>query len=124
MTFTFSLAIPEGQHDAVHFPPASEVHHPDGVVHVVVVQDGALVEVVTLVAVDGQLGVAVRPVLPALSLVVHPGRSLVRHILHCRGNLSDVRMLPETVRLCKCLQCRLTNKLVVNRALKENKLLM
>ena len=81
IVLTFTFAVPQGQQHSANFPPASEVHHPDGVVDIVVVQDGALVEVIALVAVHGQLGVAVRPVLPALALVVHPSRPLIRHVL-------------------------------------------
>lgn len=49
-----------------------QVHHPDGRLHVVVVHDGAVGHGRVQLAVDGQRGVAVLPLFPAVPVVVDP----------------------------------------------------
>jgi hypothetical protein len=51
---------------------AAQVHHPDGVLDKVVVQDGASVKDGIRVPVNGQTGASVLPVLPQMVLVVEP----------------------------------------------------
>ena len=71
-----ALALPGDDHDAADGCAGAEVDHEDGLVHVVVVHDGAVGQVGALLAVHRQAAVPVLPLLPRVPLVVHPGRAL------------------------------------------------
>ena len=72
-----ALALPGDDHDSADGGAGAEVDHEDGLVHVVVVHDGAVGQRVVQVAVDGQRGVTVAPLFPLVTLVVHPRVALV-----------------------------------------------
>ena len=81
--FTLSGPLPGESDDPVDVGPPAEVDHPDGLVDVVVVHDGAVGEVGVGVAVHREGGVTVAPLLPRVLLVVRPGvlaESLVRYL--------------------------------------------
>ena len=81
---TLSFALPSEDDDAVDEHLATEIHHPDGAVVEVVVQDGAPVQAGVAVAVHRQTGPSVFPVLPHVTLVVDQHRvALKRQVLHC-----------------------------------------
>ena len=71
-----SGSLPGEDDDAVDVCGPAQVDHPDGVVDVVVVHDGAVGQVGALLAVHRQAAVPVLPLLPRVPLVVHPGRAL------------------------------------------------
>ena len=75
---TLTLALPCVDHDAIDGVPGSEVHHEHRLVHVVVVHDGAVGQVGALLAVHGQAAVPVLPLLPGVTLIIHPGGALER----------------------------------------------
>ena len=75
---TLALALPGDHHDAIDGVPGPEVHHEHRLVHVVVVHDGAVGQVGALLAVHGQAAVSVLPLLPGVTLVIHPGGALER----------------------------------------------
>ena len=68
-----SGSLPGEYDDAIDVCGPAQVDHPDGVVDVVVVHDGAVGQVGVGVAVDGEGGMAVPPLLPRVLLVVRPG---------------------------------------------------
>ena len=69
---TLTLPLPRDDDDAVDEGVLAEVDHPDGVLDVVVVEVGAVPQVRVQLAVDCQRAVAVAPLLPRVTLVVHP----------------------------------------------------
>ena len=71
-----ALALPGDDHDPADGGAGAEVDHEDGLVHVVVVHDGAVGQVGALLAVHRQAAVPVLPLLPRVPLVVNPGRAL------------------------------------------------
>ena len=71
-----ALALPSDHHDAIDGVPGPEVHHEHGLVHVVVVHDGAVGKVGVLLPVHSQAAVPVLPLLPGVALVIHPGGAL------------------------------------------------
>ena len=82
---TLSGSLPGEDDDAVDVCGPAQVDHPDGVVDVVVVHDGAVGQVGVGVTVDGERGVTVAPLLPRVLLVVRPrvlAEGLVRHCKH------------------------------------------
>ena len=79
---TLSFALPGGDDDTVNVALLAQVHHPDGVVHKVVVEDGAAVQIGVRVAVHRQRGPSVLPVFPQMAFVVEPRVALVGQILH------------------------------------------
>ena len=83
MGLTLSGSLPGEDDDAVDVDGPAQVDHPDGVVDVVVVHDGAVGEVGVGVAVHREGGVTVAPLLPRVLLVVRPGvlaEGLVRYL--------------------------------------------
>ena len=82
---TLSGSLPREDDHAVDIHGFPQIDHPDRVVHVVVVHDGAVGKVGVGVAVDGEGGMAVPPLLPRVLLVVRPGvlsEGLVGHWKH------------------------------------------
>ena len=73
MGLTLSGSLPSEDDDAVDVDGPAQVDHPDGVVDVVVVHDGAVWQVGAFLPVHGQAAVPVLPLLPRVPLVVHPG---------------------------------------------------
>ena len=67
-----SLALPGEDHGPVDLGLRPEVHHEDRLVHIVVVHDGTVGQVAVLLTVHCQGAVAVLPLLPGVTLVVHP----------------------------------------------------
>ena len=72
MDLTLSLSLPGGDDDAIDPGLLAQVDHPHGMVHVVVVHDGTVGQVRVHLPVHGQAGVAVAPLLPRVTFVVHP----------------------------------------------------
>ena len=83
MARTLTLALPSDDDDAVDSDFAAQVHHPDGVLDEVVVQDGASMKDGIRVPVNGQTGASVLPVLPQMALVVEPRVPMESQVLHC-----------------------------------------
>ena len=81
-----AAALPSDDDDAVDVALFAEVHHPDGMVDEVVVEDGAPVERRVQIAVHRQRGPSVLPVLPQVTLVVQPSVAVVRQVLHCENS--------------------------------------
>ena len=82
MICTLTLSLPCEHQDTIDSDSLAQVHHEHGLVHVVVVHDGAVGQVGVGVAVDGERGVTVAPLLPRVLLVVRPrvlAEGLVRH---------------------------------------------
>ena len=79
-----SLALPGEDHGPVDLGLRPEVHHEDRLVHIVVVHDGTVGQVAVLLTVHCQGAVAVLPLLPGVSLVVHPGLPLEGFVCHCK----------------------------------------
>ncbi len=83
MAHTLSLALPSDDDHAVDADFAAQIHHPDGVLNEVVVQDGASMKDGIRVPVNGQTGASVLPVLPQMALVVEPRVPMESQVLHC-----------------------------------------
>ena len=79
-----SLALPGEDHGPVDLGLRPEVHHEDRLVHIVVVHDGTVGQVAVLLTVHCQGAVPVLPLLPGVSLVVHPGLPLEGFVGHCK----------------------------------------
>ena len=79
-----SLALPGEDDDAVDLSLRSEVHHEDWLVNIVIVHDGTVGQVAVLLTVHCQGAVAVLPLLPGVSLVIHPGLPLEGFVCHCK----------------------------------------
>ncbi len=82
MARTLSLALPSDDDHAVDADFAAQVHHQDGVLDEVVVQDGASMEDGIRVPVNGQTGASVLPVLPQMALIVEPRVPMESQVLH------------------------------------------
>ena len=80
---TLSRPLPGEDNHAVHICAAAEVDHEDWLVHVVIVHDGTVGQVSALPAVHRQTAVPVLPLLPRVSLVIHPRLALERLVRHC-----------------------------------------
>ena len=76
MICTLTLSLPCEHQDTIDSDSLAQVHHEHGLVHVVVVHDGAVGQVGALLAVHRQAAVPVLPLLPRVPLVVNPGRAL------------------------------------------------
>ena len=70
---TLARSLPGEHHNAIHLCGSAQIHHEHRLVHVVVVHDGAVGQVGVLLAVHGEGGVAVLPLLPGVPLVIDPG---------------------------------------------------
>ena len=80
MICTLTLSLPCEHQDTIDSDSLAQVHHEHGLVHVVVVHDGAVGQVGALLPVHGQGAVSVLPLLPRVTLVVDPGGALVRFV--------------------------------------------
>lgn len=79
--FILSFALPCDDDDTIDAVLATKIHHPDGMFNKIIVQNGASMQRVIHVAVDGQRGTAVFPVLPQVPLVIEPRTAMVSHVL-------------------------------------------
>ena len=67
-----SSALPGEYHHTADFGATTQVDHEHWLVNVVVVHDGAVGQVGVLLPVHGQRAVPVLPLLPGVTLIVHP----------------------------------------------------
>ena len=83
---TLALALPRDDNNTGDVGLLAQVDHPDGFLHVEVVEYGAAVEGLVVVPVNCARSLAVHPLVPdmplVLPLVVDPRLLLVRHVLH------------------------------------------
>ena len=83
---TLTLALPRDDDDTSYVGLLAKVDHPDGFLHVEVVEYGAAVERLVVVPVHCARSLAVHPLVPDVSLVlplvVDPRLLLIRHVLH------------------------------------------
>ena len=83
---TLTLSLPRDDDHASNLGLPAEVHHPDGFLHVEVVQYGTAVEALVEITVNGPGSVAMLPsvtdVTFVVTFVVDPRFLLVRQILH------------------------------------------
>jgi hypothetical protein len=78
---TLAFALPSNDDNTINGVLSTEIHHPDGMIYKVVVKNSAAMKICVSIAVDGQGSSAILPVLPQVSLVVQPSRSMESEIL-------------------------------------------
>ena len=80
------VTLPRHDNDATDLLAVAKVHHPDGLLDVEVIQNGAAVQCLVEVAIDSPGGVTVHPLVARVTLVlafiVDPRFLLERHVLN------------------------------------------
>ena len=90
-----SSALPGENHDTADLCAAAQVDHEDRLVHVVVVHDGAVGQVRVLLPVHGQRAVPVLPLLPRVTLVIHPRLAKVSLVGNWKKRIVSTTVKPN-----------------------------
>lgn len=86
---TFTSALPGDDDYAPNSFSVTQIHHPNWIIHVIVVENGASSEVGVFISIHCIRGVAILPTHPWMSFIIHPSVPFVSKIF----NYKEIQIL-------------------------------